>query len=46
MSGIGENTVCPSCKKTVIERRFTVLSMNVDKGKCKFCNSQIHGVWN
>jgi pyruvate formate lyase activating enzyme len=42
-----ENTVCPKCKKIVIERKgFYVLSNNIEKGKCKFCGEKISGVWN
>lgn len=41
-----ENTYCPSCKKTIIERKgFTVLSNNIADGKCKFCKHPIKGVW-
>jgi pyruvate formate lyase activating enzyme len=42
-----ENTYCPKCKKLVVERRgYAILSMNVVKGKCKFCGYSINGVWN
>jgi pyruvate formate lyase activating enzyme len=41
-----ENTRCPSCQKTIIERRvFTVIANNVVNGACKFCNKKIPGVW-
>lgn len=41
-----ENTSCPQCKKLVVERdMFAVLSMNIQNGKCKFCNEPISGVW-
>jgi pyruvate formate lyase activating enzyme len=41
-----ENTYCPRCKKTVIERKgFTILSNNLKDGACKFCNEKIGGVW-
>jgi pyruvate formate lyase activating enzyme len=41
-----ENTYCPKCKKTVIERNvYTILSNYVVKGKCKFCGETISGVW-
>jgi len=41
-----ENTYCPSCKKSLIERRgFTVLENNVSHGACKFCHAKIAGVW-
>jgi len=41
-----ENTFCPKCKKLVVERRgYAILSMNLKKGKCKFCGYTINGVW-
>ena len=41
-----ENTYCHKCKKLLIERRgFSVLNNNIAKGKCKFCNEKIPGVW-
>jgi pyruvate formate lyase activating enzyme len=41
-----EDTYCPKCKKKIIERRgFSILSMNVEKGKCSNCGYIINGVW-
>jgi pyruvate formate lyase activating enzyme len=41
-----ENTFCPKCKKMVVERKgYAILSMNIAKGKCKFCGYGINGVW-
>jgi pyruvate formate lyase activating enzyme len=41
-----ENTLCPKCKKTVIERRgFSILANNLKDGACKFCQTKIAGVW-
>ncbi len=41
-----ENTFCPSCEKMVIERRgFTIVSNNLENGKCKACGKAIAGVW-
>jgi pyruvate formate lyase activating enzyme len=41
-----ENTYCPKCKKTIVERRvFTILNNHIVKGKCKFCGETISGVW-
>ena len=41
-----ENTFCPSCKKTVIERKgFSILANHLNNGKCKFCSAKIAGVW-
>lgn len=41
-----ENTKCPNCKKVVVERKgFTVISNNIDKGKCKYCGTKVNGVW-
>jgi pyruvate formate lyase activating enzyme len=42
----GNNTYCPQCGKTVIQRNsFFITEMNVEKGKCKFCGRAIAGVW-
>lgn len=41
-----DDTFCPSCSKLVVERRgYSILSMNMEKGKCKFCGYKINGVW-
>src|SRR4030042_3384006 len=40
-----ENTYCPDCKKIIIERRgYKILSNNLVKNKCRFCNAHIAGV--
>jgi pyruvate formate lyase activating enzyme len=42
----GENTVCPGCGKTVIERRgFQLRKNRTAGGKCGFCGRPIPGVW-
>ncbi len=42
----GENTVCPSCGATVIERYgFTNRKNNLCKGACPQCHGAIAGVW-
>ena len=44
--GEGEDTICWSCGKTVIERiGFSVEAHNLDNGKCGFCSAAISGVW-
>lgn len=41
-----ENTYCPKCGKTVVERRvFAILASNIVNGACKFCGQKISGVW-
>jgi len=41
-----EDTICPSCKKVVVERiGFSIISNNLNEGKCKFCGSIVNGVW-
>ena len=41
-----DNTICPKCGKTVIERRgFTIISNNIIDASCKFCGEKIPGVW-
>jgi pyruvate formate lyase activating enzyme len=40
------STFCPACGQKIIERtHFTVLSLDVVKGKCRFCGHSIPGVW-
>ncbi len=42
----GENTLCPSCKSTVIERTgYRILKNRLKEGKCPECNSPIKGIW-
>ncbi len=41
-----ENTICPKCKKAVMERKgFTIVSNHVVNSRCRFCNEPIAGVW-
>lgn len=41
-----ENTYCPKCSKTVIERRgFTIIQNNLKDAACKFCQTPVSGVW-
>lgn len=41
-----ENTLCPGCKKVVVERvGFTILNNHIENGKCKFCQTKIAGIW-
>jgi pyruvate formate lyase activating enzyme len=43
---IGENTICPKCKKVLIERQgFNITINNIKNGGCKFCSEKIAGVW-
>ena len=40
------STFCPSCGERIIGRtHFAVTSLDVVKGKCRFCEHQIPGVW-
>ena len=42
----GESTVCPSCGKTVIERRgFSLQALHLTKGSCDFCGAALAGIW-
>jgi pyruvate formate lyase activating enzyme len=42
-----QNTICPKCKKIVIERKgYRILQNNLVNGKCRSCNENIAGVWN
>jgi pyruvate formate lyase activating enzyme len=41
-----ENTACPKCKKTLVERKgFSIVSNHIVSSRCKFCNEPIAGVW-
>ncbi len=41
-----QHTYCPICKKPVIERfGYSIAANNIKNGVCKFCNTQISGVW-
>lgn len=41
-----ENTYCPKCKKVIIRRSgYTILEINLEDGKCKFCGEKIAGIW-
>lgn len=41
-----ETTLCPNCKKVVVERFiYLVRAVNIEDGRCKFCGSNIAGVW-
>ncbi len=40
------STFCPQCGENIIARlHFTVLSLDVEKGKCRFCGHTIPGIW-
>jgi len=42
----GEDTFCPTCKRRVIEREgFRVVKNDVVKGKCRYCQIMIDGLW-
>ena len=46
MSGKWENTRCPKCKTTVIERRgFRTPRVSLVNGRCPKCSENITGVW-
>jgi pyruvate formate lyase activating enzyme len=41
-----ENSYCPKCKRIVIKRSgYTILEINLENGKCKFCGQRIAGIW-
>ena len=41
-----ENTFCPNCGKIIIKRSgFRVERVDVEKGRCRFCKTEIEGVW-
>lgn len=41
-----ENTYCPKCKKTLIERiGYKIIDNNIVNNKCRYCGENIPGVW-
>jgi pyruvate formate lyase activating enzyme len=41
-----EDTICPSCARTLIRRRgYSIEENNVQDGACKFCRTPIPGIW-
>jgi pyruvate formate lyase activating enzyme len=37
---------CPQCGRWIIHRvHFSVVSMDVESGKCRFCGYEIPGIW-
>jgi len=41
-----ENTICPKCGRTVVERKgFRVIQNNISGSNCRFCGQRIAGVW-
>jgi pyruvate formate lyase activating enzyme len=42
----GEDTLCPGCGRTVIERvGFRVTRKDIIEGECRHCHAKIEGVW-
>jgi pyruvate formate lyase activating enzyme len=42
----GMHTYCHACGRLLIERRgYLIPEMNLQDGRCKFCNERIPGVW-
>jgi pyruvate formate lyase activating enzyme len=40
------STFCPACGERIIGRvHFSVLSLDVEQGKCRFCGHEIPGIW-
>lgn len=41
-----ENTYCPNCHRLLIERSgYMITTNNLSRGKCRFCQTPIPGVW-
>jgi pyruvate formate lyase activating enzyme len=41
-----EHTYCHKCRKRVIERRgYSILTNDLEKGRCRHCGTSIPGVW-
>ncbi|MEJ2333484.1 MAG: radical SAM protein, partial [Desulfobulbaceae bacterium] len=42
----GENTICPGCHETIVGRMgFTIITQNLEDGKCGNCGEPIAGVF-
>jgi len=42
----GESTRCPQCGQVVIGRiGYSITQMNLENGRCRFCQEDISGVW-
>jgi pyruvate formate lyase activating enzyme len=42
----GEDTTCPHCGKKVIQRAgFRVVTNDVIRGECRYCQGKIEGLW-
>ena len=42
----GENTFCPKCGKTIMQRTgYMVGEINLKSGKCRYCGKPISGIW-
>jgi pyruvate formate lyase activating enzyme len=40
------STFCPACGEKIIQRtHFAVISLEVEKGRCRFCGHRIPGIW-
>jgi pyruvate formate lyase activating enzyme len=42
----GENTICPTCRETVIKRvGFVVEELQLENGRCTYCHTPVPGRW-
>jgi pyruvate formate lyase activating enzyme len=42
----GNHTYCPGCRKVLIRRdNFFVTEMNLNRGRCRYCQQPIAGIW-
>ncbi|MDD2752062.1 MAG: AmmeMemoRadiSam system radical SAM enzyme [Candidatus Omnitrophica bacterium] len=46
VSGFGNDTICPHCKKLLIKRQgFDLLEYNLKADRCKFCLKEVAGIF-
>jgi pyruvate formate lyase activating enzyme len=46
LSGESDNTICPECKESLIERSgYKILKNSVINGHCSKCNAPLYGAW-
>jgi pyruvate formate lyase activating enzyme len=41
-----EKTHCPKCRRVVVDRQgYLVSAVNLVRGRCRFCQQPVAGVW-
>ena len=46
ISGESENTICPACRETQVERMgYRILRNSIADGRCSQCGTPLAGIW-